>query len=266
MHFIRMFVARSLDVLVSFIPISLAKSLEWRIQKAQGKGIGFGSLSSEIQTILYFLQKIGLENPIIFDVGANEGQYARECILQNPAAVVHSFEPSITAFSILQSNSHGYPNWFVHNIGMGSSPSTMKLYFDSPGSASASLVKKEDVSGVIQTHDFELVAIQTLNDFISKNQNLVPDVLKIDIEGFELSCLQGSLDYLHSIKVVQFEFGQINIDSRVFFRDYWNFFSERGFSIFRVTSKNPLRIEKYSEDLETFAVTNYIALNSRYFV
>jgi FkbM family methyltransferase len=265
MRFIRAFVARGLDALVSFIPISLAKSLEWRIQKVQGKGIGFGSLGSEIRTILYFLQKIGLDKPVIYDVGANEGQYARECFSQNPAAVVHSFEPSITAYSILESNSRGYPNWFVHNIGMGSSQSTMQLYFDSPGSASASLVQKEVVSGVAQRLNFEMVAIDTLNDFILTNQGLIPDVLKIDIEGYELSCLEGSLDYLHLIKVVQFEFGQINVDSRVFFRDFWNFFSERGFSIFRVTTKNPLRIEKYSEDLETFAVTNYIALNRQYF-
>jgi FkbM family methyltransferase len=251
--------------MLSLIPIPLARSLEWRIQKVQGKGIGSGSLRSEIQTVMYFLRKIRLENPVIFDVGANEGQYARECISQNLNVAVYSFEPSTTAFAILQKNSHENSNWFVHNIGMGSSQSTMKLYFESPGSASASLIQREDVSGATQKFDFELVAIQTINDFIFANQNLIPDVLKIDIEGFELSCLQGSLDYLHLIKVVQFEFGQINIDSRVFFRDYWNFFSERGFSIFRVTTKNPLRIDKYSEDLETFAVTNYIALNNKFF-
>jgi FkbM family methyltransferase len=265
MRLVRSFATRSLDLLVSFIPIKLANSLEWRIQKVQGKGIGYGSLRFEIRTIFYFLKKIGIDNPVIFDVGANEGQYALECISQNPRVVVHSFEPSVTAFGILQSNSQEHSNWLVHNIGMGSAPSTMKLYFDSPGSASASVVKKESVSGLTQTQDFELVEIQTINNFISKSDNIIPDVLKIDIEGFELSCLQGSLDYLDLIKVVQFEFGQINIDSRVFFRDYWNFFSERGFSILRVTAKNPIYIYGYREDLETFAVTNYIALNSRFF-
>ena len=265
MGLFRVLAAKSLDVLVSCIPISLAKSLEWRIQKIQGKGIGFGSLNFEVQTILGFLQKVNLDNPIVFDVGANEGQYAREFLFQNPAMVIHSFEPSNTAFGALEKSSSSYPNWFVHNFGMGNSSSTMKLYFDSPGSASASLVQKENVNGSFQEYDFELVEIQTLNEFISANNGLIPDVLKIDIEGFELSCLEGCLDFLHLIKVVQFEFGQINIDSRVFFRDYWSFFGERGFSIYRVTTKAPLLIEKYSEDLETFAVTNYIALNNQFF-
>ena len=265
MRLFRAFAAKSLDVLVSYIPISLANSLEWRIQKIQGKGIGFGSLNFEVQTILGFLQKIHLDNPIVFDVGANEGQYAREFISQNPAVVVHSFEPSSTAFGVLEKSSRDYPNWFVHNFGMGNSSSTMKLYFDTPGSASASLVQKKNVNGSHQEDGFEVVDIQTLNEFIRASNELIPDVLKIDIEGFELSCLEGCLDFLHLIKVIQFEFGQINVDSRVFFKDYWSFFAEHGFSIFRVTTKAPLLIEKYSEDLETFAVTNYIALNNQYF-
>lgn len=265
MRFFRAFAANSLDALVSCIPISLAKSLEWRIQKIQGKGIGYGSLNFEVQSILGFLKKIHLDNLIVFDVGANEGQYAREFLFQNPGVIVHSFEPSRAAFGVLEKSSRGCANWFVHNFGMGNASSTMKLYFDSPGSASASLVEKENINGSFQEYDFELVEIQTLNDFIRANNRLIPDVLKIDIEGFELSCLKGSLDFLQLIKVVQFEFGQINIDSRVFFRDYWNFFGEREFSIFRVTTKAPLLIEKYSEDLETFAVTNYIALNNQFF-
>jgi hypothetical protein len=71
LSFVRTFVTKSLDVMLSLIPIPLARSLEWRIQKVQGKGIGSGSLRSEIQTVMYFLRKIRLENPVIFDVGAN---------------------------------------------------------------------------------------------------------------------------------------------------------------------------------------------------
>jgi hypothetical protein len=45
----------------------------------------------------------------------------------------------------------------------------------------------------------------------------------LDVEGFELSCLEGGIRHLSLIKIVQFEFGQIDVDARVFFKDYWNF-------------------------------------------
>jgi FkbM family methyltransferase len=251
------------DLIVSKIPYRVAKSLEWRIQKVLGKGIGSGSLNHEVRTIKTFLSKLRCANPILFDVGANQGQYATEFFKQFPTAQIHSFEPSKHAFDILSSKSQLQDNWKTYNFGFGAAKARMKLYSDLPGSASATLITKNDQVERETVHS-EIVTIQKLDDFLVSNPYLIPDVLKIDVEGFELSCLEGSLNYLCLIKIVQFEFGQINVDARVFFKDYWNFFNSKNFSIFRVSHGPPIPITEYKEDLETFSVTNYLAINNNF--
>lgn len=55
---------------------------------------------------------------------------------------------------------------------------------------------------------------------------------------------------LHLIKVIQFEFGGANIDSRTYFKDFWKFFYYNNFSLFRITPLGLLRINNYSESDE----------------
>jgi FkbM family methyltransferase len=264
MSFPRNFVLKIFDFIVSKTPYRIAKSLEWRIQKVLGKGIGYGSLSHEVRTIKIFLRLLGNQSPIVFDVGANQGQFAIEFFNQMPMVQIHSFEPSHDAFHILRLKSQLNKNWSVYNFGFGATSAEMKLYSEIPGSASSTLINKNYQVGKNDI-DFQYVKILKLDEFLSSNPKLVPDVLKIDIEGFELSCLEGSLEHLNLIKIIQFEFGQINVDARVFFKDYWRFFNTRDFLIFRVSSKSPIAIAEYSEDLETFSVTNYLAINNRFF-
>ena len=87
--------------------------------------------------------------------------------------------------------------------------------------------------------------------------------MKLDVEGHELDVLMGSLNVLEKIKIVQFEFGGTNIDTRTFFQDFWYLFRQHNFRIYRVTHNKPLLISKYSESDEYFSTTNYIAVNKR---
>lgn len=263
MHLLRKFLLNIFDFLITKIPYRLAMSLEWRIQKVLGKGIGSGSLIDEIRTVKIFSDKLKLENPILFDVGANLGQYAQEFFYQIPTAQIHSFEPSKHSFDTLSKNSSLQKEWSTYNFGFGVTKSEMKLYSDTPGSASSTLISNKTLESF--TSDYEIVSIQKLDEFLDSNPKLIPEILKLDVEGFELSCLEGGIRHLSLIKIVQFEFGQINVDARVFFKDYWNFFSSHNFAIFRVSHKAPIPITKYREDLETFSVTNYLAINNRFF-
>ena len=138
----------------------------------------------------------------------------------------------------------------------------MKLYASSIGSASATLLNQDKVFGRNTNLKSEVVEIMKLDLFLKSNPDKFPNVVKIDIEGFELECLKGSLNNIDKFKIVQFEFGEVNIDSRTYFRDYWNFFSNLGFKLFRITRRNPIEVREYNESLETFAVTNYLAVKA----
>jgi len=75
-----------------------------------------------------------------------------------------------------------------------------------------------------------------------------------------LSVLRGMGEALHHIKVIQFEFGGCNIDTRTFFQDFWYFFTERNFQLFRICPVGLIEIKKYKELDERFSTTHYLAV------
>ena len=87
--------------------------------------------------------------------------------------------------------------------------------------------------------------------------------MKLDVEGFELQCLQGAGKYINKIKVIQFEFGGCNIETRTFFRDFWCFFSKYNFDLYRISPFSLVKLDKYSENYENFLTTNFIAVNRK---
>jgi len=82
----------------------------------------------------------------------------------------------------------------------------------------------------------------------------------LDVEGHEYAVLQGAKELIerNKIQFIQFEFGGCNIDSRVFFQDFFYFLSPK-YKIFRVLKDGLYPINEYSENLEVFSVTNYFA-------
>jgi hypothetical protein len=86
-------------------------------------------------------------------------------------------------------------------------------------------------------------------------------IVKIDVEGYELMVLRGFGDAIRNVRVLQFEFGGTNIDTKVFFRELWRFFEEAGFDLYRITPIGAMRIDRYQERDEIFIIANFIAVN-----
>ena len=87
--------------------------------------------------------------------------------------------------------------------------------------------------------------------------------IKIDVEGHELDVLRGAQKIVAKTKLIQFEFGGCNIDTRTFFQDFYYFFKQADFKLFRITPKGLFQIKEYLEEDEYFATTNYLAVNAR---
>ena len=134
-----------------------------------------------------------------------------------------------------------------------------KLWTPSPGSGLASLSKRKLSHFNINFDHFEEVKVITLDKW-NETWNLSPDLIKLDVEGHELSVLNGAKKILESTRVVQFEFGGANIDTKTYFQDFWYFFRDRGFRIYRIAQIGPIEIEKYSESEECFLPTNFLAV------
>jgi len=232
------------------------------IERLQGIGGGAVSIKKEVACI----KKIIPNGKIFIDVGANKGYYTNELLKSFDAQEIHVFEPSELNFQIL---SHSYLNndkIFLNKKGLSNTNFESILYSSESGSALASLSKRRLDHFNIFFNNQEKIDLHKFEDYWTKNgQNQIIDLFKIDVEGHELMVLQGIGTYLNKIKVIQFEFGGCNIDSRTFFQDYWYFFQENKFKIYRITPLGYFEIKKYRESYERFKMTNYICINQNLF-
>ena len=145
---------------------------------------------------------------------------------------------------------------------VGESSGIASLYANEPGSGLGSLSKRRLDHFNIKFDMEETIDVIRFEDYwvkVLEKRNI--DVLKLDIEGHELYALHGLGESINSISVIQFEFGGCNIDSRTYFQDFWYFFKEHNFKIFRIGPIGIQKIEKYRESDEYFLTTNFVAVN-----
>src|SRR4051812_41044155 len=72
-----------------------------RVLNARGVGSGGDFRTSGEVGVLRFLAATLPENAVIFDVGANVGDYSEKILEFMPGAMVHSFEPASLAYEAL---------------------------------------------------------------------------------------------------------------------------------------------------------------------
>lgn len=222
----------------------------------QSRGIGY---SSSIETEIKHLIGSHKDDFILFDVGANIGSYSIMTAKLFPKSTIYSFEPSKATFHQLVQNVKSDISIFPFRIGFGEEKKKTLLYSDQLESGMASTYKRQFANSNIKFSHTETIEIVKLDDWV-KRYKVTPDFIKIDVEGGELSVLKGAINALNRVKAVQFEFGGTAIDARIYFRDYWNFFTELNFKLYRYTPNGLLEIETYSEKEEIFEFMNYLAV------
>jgi FkbM family methyltransferase len=197
---------------------------------------------------------------IVFDVGANQGQYATLAArVLADLAQVYSFEPSPTAFAQLQLNLGRSTTAILCDYGLSDGENTATLYSNDTGSVITSLFHRryhdQDV------YPTETCRLRTLDDVCEENGIRRIHHLKLDVEGSELKVLKGATRMLEAgaIDQIQFEFGEAQIDSRSFLRDFFDVLGE-GYQIHRILRRGLRPLPSYDEVDEIFRTTNYLAV------
>ena len=108
----------------------------------------------------------------------------------------------------------------------------------------------------------EEVTVISLDDW-GRDAGFQPDLLKRDIEGHELDALRGGMEMLANTIVVQFEFGGCNIDTRMYFQDFYYLFKEQDFRLFRLGPRGLRPLAEYRESDETFLTSNFFAVSDQ---
>jgi FkbM family methyltransferase len=244
--------------LLAAAPPSLARSLEEGSRLAQGKGGGGATLGREVAAGLSLLPPSIRHNPVTFDVGANVGDWTAALLRRAPQASVTCFEPSQAAFSQLSERFAGNARVDVVQLAVGKDSGVARLWANEPGSGLASLTRRRLDHFDLDFSHSEDVTVTSLDDWCL-GSGVTPQFLKLDVEGHELEALSGATATVSRSLVVQFEFGGCNIDTRTYFQDFFYYFKEVQFDLFRLAPRGLLPISNYREIDEAFVTTNYFA-------
>lgn len=238
---------------------------EWLFSILQGKGFaGFRlSLNFEVKFILKLLSKN--KNLVVLDVGANKGNFSSIFNKNSKNSEIHVIEPSLINFEFLKKKFMNNINIRIANFAISNKNKNFKLFYDVKGSPLASLNKRLFLGTKRKMTSYEIVKCTTLRKYIKENiKKKIIDVIKLDTEGNELNCLKSLSEKIKDVRLIQFEFGGCNIDSRNFFRDFWIFFKKKNFSIYRIGPFGLSKLINYSEADENFLTTNYLAKNNNF--
>jgi FkbM family methyltransferase len=202
----------------------------------------------------------GAANPVVFDVGANVGQWLSRLLAEAArqgvdGLDVHAFEPSPYTYERLRENL-GSEAVHVNRVAVSDSVGEATLYEAHRGAGSNSLYERDDRPVTAQ-----VVETTTVDAYC--RQRGIDDILllKSDAEGHDFSVLRGAAQMLESgrVGVVQFEYNHRWIAARAFLRDAFEYLGPLGYSIGKLTPYGVEWYARWDPELETFREGNYVA-------
>ena len=152
-------------------------------------------------------------NSIIFDVGGNKGQSIQKFIniLKNPT--IHSFEPSVKDYEFMKKNYGMKKKIYLNNYALGEKIENKKFNLTLETATSSfnqinrntkwlkHLTKKHNINNNEYIISNDKVKINTLDNYLIKNEITNIDLLKIDTQGYEDKVLEGSLNSIKNNKI-----------------------------------------------------------------
>lgn len=207
--------------------------------------------------------------PVIFDVGANVGEFSLSLIEAFPGAEIWAFEPNPNTYSVLLRRLDGCGVRCV-NLGLGSRTGKLTLHTYSHDAVSGHASLYRDVfkfyegygiKGADKLESFEC-DIGTIDAFVEQNGIRQVDFMKIDVEGHELEVLKGALESLRTDKIsaIQFEFTDCNVTSRVYLKDFYDLLN--GFGFYRLNTLGLIPLGQYATRNEIFQFQNILAIRN----
>jgi FkbM family methyltransferase len=126
------------------------------------------------------------EGMTVIDIGANVGFLTRQfCRRVGRGGKVFAFEPDPFTFAFLEFNTRAFPNKQLTLSAVSDNHEPALLHLNPHHGAGNSLFNKADATESVS------IPCISLDEFLDKAGNPIVDIIKIDVEGAELSVLRG---------------------------------------------------------------------------
>lgn len=244
----------------------LARTNHWPLIKFTGKiasawvkGIANSSYNSALngeKRALRIIGEAGAE--IIFDVGANIGDWSLEANKDCSHAKIYAFELSPQTFRELQRNTAGIKNISAQAFGLSSSEGEVDFFHYPNNNVHSSLNDNQ-----LDFEKIKMSAVVRTGDQFCQSQNISKiDLLKIDAEGADYQVLLGfeSMLRCQKISAIQFEYGPPNLYSGHLLRHFYDLLGQYGYCIGKIYP-HTVTFGNYQPQEDNFFGGNFMAVH-----
>jgi FkbM family methyltransferase len=214
----------------------ILKSTGYEIRNLNRQKVPKGSPYRPVGKMDYLLEDLkqrGLDCQTIMDVGANITAWSRMAKKIFPAANFCLIEPQIEMKESLEEFCKEFKNSVYFLAGAGSKKDVLTLTVTDDTLGSSFLPEPE--THLRESGKQREIQIITIDDLIDSSGIKLPDLMKLDIQGFELEALKGATKTFGHTEVYILEVSLIsffNMPGAPLFADVINFMMERDYVVY----------------------------------
>ena len=196
---------------------------------------------------------------IVFDVGANKGDWTDMVLHAHPQITIFAFEPIPRLQEVLRRrfSSNGV---VVMPYAVSSSTGVASFDYYPSHDALSGLIHRPTLGIGAATR--LTVETATLDQFCAENNIDEIAFLKIDTEGAEYAVLSGAMHLLKNqkIRAIQFEYGGTYPDAGHTLREVYELLTGHGYSLYRISKGGLIYLQEWRSALEAYRYSNYLAV------
>ena len=189
---------------------SLLKSAIYQINLDHERNRLLNNRINNIESSLIRINNLGFKPKLIFDGGANQGEFTHFCTRLWPEATIACFEVLPHRVVELKQFAQKHPNVKVFPVLLGEENRDRVPFYELEG-------KAETASSILDaTNSFNIPpkyhSMRTVDDIIAKEFNgRAPDLIKLDVQGYELEILKGAEENLEQIQAIVAELAVLEL-------------------------------------------------------
>ena len=188
-------------------------------------------LNGEINLLKAVASQNQRRKNIIFDVGANIGNWSYQAEKYFPNSDLHLFELHPATCNNLKLRFKQKSSFKINNIALTSGVAEVQYKSFGENDGSNTLVLNSD----FKARSFEVLKTKGLSgdQYCADHDIDTIELLKIDVEGYEMSVIKGFTEAFLTkrVRIVQFEYGYANGDAQDLMRDFFKFFQKMGYRV-----------------------------------
>lgn len=203
---------------------------------------------------------------LVFDIGANEGEWTRHVLNRHTLVRICAFEPVPALFKQCQNKMSTNVTVSCFNVALDASVGMRSFvwYRDSRGNetSASGFFNRPANNGLLNSTTIE-VKTDTIDNFCFTHAITYVHFIKIDTEGAELDILRGAEKLLNNkaIGAIQFEYGGTYPDAKITLHQVYDLLTSYGYSIFRIMPGGLIRVVHWRDALESYRFANYLAVS-----